>query len=370
VSAKLDVLVVGAGVVGLACARELSLRGQRVWLTERHARFGQETSSRNSGVVHTGLHYAPDSWMGRSCVEGRALLYDYCARREIPHLRCGKLVLAVESEEVEALDAMARRGRALGAGELALWGAATLQRHEPTLRAAAALHSPESGLVDAQALMSALMVDLRQAGAEVAFGTRVLRLEAEAQGVRVVAETHGEVSEVLARRVLNAAGHGALALLESMGVDVDAAALRVTPVAGRYFKLDASAPRPKSALVYPLPSAGGLGVHLTRDLAGVLHVGPDAEADCDSLEVPEHLADSFAHAVARYLPGVRPEHLSPDYAGLRPRLRRSDGRRDFELVDGAAHGCPGSWHLLGIESPGLTSSLALARHVADAMSLD
>ncbi|NOY93543.1 MAG: NAD(P)/FAD-dependent oxidoreductase [Deltaproteobacteria bacterium] len=366
-AADVDVAVIGAGVVGLACARELALRGRSVLLIERHGGFGRETSSRNSGVIHAGLHYAPGSWMETSCVEGRRRLYAYCVARDVPHRRTGKLVLAVEEEEVDALEAMARRGAAAGAGRLELWGAAKLRQREPRLRAACALFSPESGLVDAHALMATLLADAREAGCDVAFGSRVVELEAGDDGVRVIADTAGERSELRAAQLLNATGHGTTTLLRSLGVDVERAGLELQPVAGRYFALSAAAPRPEAALVYPLPSRGGLGIHLTRDLADQTRAGPDAAPGCTSLEVPEALSEHFAEAVARYLPGVRAEHLRPDFAGLRPRLVTRDAARDFRLVEGKTLGAPRTWHLLGIESPGLTASLALAEDVADAM---
>jgi L-2-hydroxyglutarate oxidase LhgO len=365
--ADVDVAVIGAGVVGLACARELSRRGQRVLLIERHGGFGRETSSRNSGVIHAGLHYAPGSWMARSCVRGRALLYAYCAAREVAHRRTGKLVLAVEPGERDALEALARHGEAAGAGALEIWERQELRRREPALRAASALFSPESGLVDVHALMAALLNDARVAGCDVALGSEVVALEPQGDALRVVAVTEGERSSVRAAKVLNAAGHGATEMLERLGVNVAEAGLDVRPVAGRYFALSADAPRPEAALVYPLPSAGGLGIHLTRDLAGQTRAGPDAAPGCASVDVPEALADRFAESVARYLPALRREHLRPDFAGLRPRLVTRDAARDFRLVDGATLGAPRTWHLLGIESPGLTASLALAEDVAEAM---
>jgi len=364
VKPQVDVLVIGAGVVGLACARELALRGRHVLLVERHGSFGRETSSRNSGVIHAGLHYAPGSWMGRSCVEGRARLYRYCTARGVAHERTGKLVLAVDSTELSELSAMAERGMAMGAGRLELWDARELAAREPQMRAAGALFSPESGVVDAHGLMMSLSADLHAAGGDVAYGTRVLELHAESGGVRVRAQTGSASTEVVASQVLNAAGHGASVLLEALGVDLAAHQARVRPVAGRYMRLSAHAPRPEMALVYPLPSAGGLGIHLTCDLSGTVRAGPDALDASADLDVPEALVPRFAQAVARYLPGLRAAHLTPDFAGLRPRLEGPAETRDFRLINGADLSAAGTWHLLGIESPGLTASLALANDVA------
>lgn len=362
---SIDWVVVGAGVVGLACGRELAQRGERVLLVERHASFGRETSSRNSGVVHAGLYYRPDSWMARACVDGRRRLYAYCARRGVPFVRTGKLVLALDADDEATLAGLAERAAANGVAELDLLSRRKLARREPLLSARRALWVGESGLVDAHELMRALMVDLRALDGEIAFGTEVTSIEATGKGVRVTASTDGESSEVRAHGVVCAAGHAGLELLRRAGVDTAAQGLNLTPVAGRYFKLSTAAPRPEASLVYPLPSAHGLGVHLTRDLSGQTRAGPDAAVGVSSLEVPQDLRERFCESVRRYLPSLRPEQLAADFTGLRPRLEMDADRRDFRLLDGAAMGAPGSFHLLGIESPGLTASLALAHDVAD-----
>lgn len=347
-SVDVDGVVIGTGVIGLACAAALA-PGRALLVLERHVRHGTESSARNSGVIHAGLYYPPGSRKARVCVEGREKLYDYAARRGVAHRRTGKLVLAVEDDEVSALEGLAARAQANGVRGLNLLDAAELRRREPRLRAQAALHVQESGVVDAHGLMSALKVDARSAGAHFAFRHAVRSIEPARDALSVVVSgPEGEV-RVRTRFVVNAAGHGAAAL----------ASRESYPWVGRYFVLRADAPRPETALVYPLPVVGGLGIHLTRDLGGQTLAGPDALPGAD-LEVPASLGAAFARSVRRFLPGLRSEHLTPGYAGVRPKLRADGAFADFLLEEGP----PGAFHLLGIESPGLTSALALADEVA------
>jgi L-2-hydroxyglutarate oxidase LhgO len=362
-----DVVVIGAGVVGLACAAALAPRHD-VLVIERHRRAGTETSSRNSGVIHAGLYYPPGSRKARACVEGRRRLYAYAAARGVPHRRTGKLVLAVEPSEIPSLQAIEERARRNGAEELTWLDREALAAREPELRAALALHVGESGIVDAHALMDALKVDARDAGARFVFGHEVVALEPSAHDVRVVARDHrGEESVVRARVVVNAAGHGTDRVASVCGVDLDARGWRQHPWVGRYFGLHASAPRPTTPLVYPMPAVGGLGVHLTRDLGGQTLAGPDAaplevlaDGSWPPLDVAPALRDAFAQGVARYLPRLRAEHLTPAYAGVRPKLHADGSFADFVIEETPR----GVIHLLGIESPGLTASLALADEVS------
>lgn len=359
-----DVLVVGAGAVGLACAAAAARRGRSVVLVERHGGPGRETSSRNSGVVHAGLYYPPGSLKAVLCVEGRERLYRWCEARKVPHRRTGKLVVATTPAETPRLQELAEQGRANGAGELALLEAREVRRRDPALEAVAALWSPESGLVDAHALVASLLADARAHGAEVAWGSAVREISSRPGHVRVTAATaDGEAYSVRAGTVVNAAGLSADRIAALAGVNVAARGWRQHPCQGRYFALAPDAPRPRTALVYPVPATAGLGVHLTTDLGGRCIAGPDAryvqEVD---YAVDPAAATPFAEAVARYLPGVRPEHLTPDYAGVRPKLQGpGEGFRDFVLAEE-----PGRVvHLLGIESPGLTAALALGERVAD-----
>jgi len=355
---EVETLVIGGGVVGVATARALARGGLRVLLVERHARLGTETTSRNSGVIHAGLYYPAGSRKARACVAGRRALQAFAAAAGVDHRRTGKLVLATDATEDAALEALAERARANGVDELSWRSASWLAKHEPRLRAVRALDVGVSGVIDAHGLVAALARDARDHGADLVTGVAVDGLERLPQGwrVRLGPET------VASHFVVNAAGLGADRVAASAGVDVDARGWRVHPWKGSYFALAASAPRPERPLVYPLPVTGGLGVHLTRDLAGQTLAGPDAApaAAMDDLDVDPGRAAAFAAAVGRYLPGLRPEHLRPGYVGLRPKLRADGAFADFVVEEEP----PGLVHLLGIESPGLTAALALADEVA------
>lgn len=362
-----DVAVVGAGVVGLACAAALARRGERLLVLERGDAPGQGTTSRNSGVVHAGLYYPPGSLKARCCVEGRRLLYARCEAEGIPHRRTGKLVVATDDAEAEALVALERRATDNGVEGLELWDAATVRRREPTLRAVAALWSPASGIVDPHELAASYLREARAHGADLALRTEVVALDPVPAGWRVgVREPGGEPFAVTARRVVNAAGLTADRVAALAGLDVDALGWRLHFNKGDWFTVAPSVPRPSIPLVYPIPAEAGLGVHLTEDLGGACLAGPDTTwVDAPRYDVDAAKAGAFAAAVRRYLPGVEARHLAPAMAGVRPKLQRPDGPpRDFVLADGSAHGAPGTVHLVGIESPGLTAAGALAARVA------
>lgn len=355
-SDEVDVVVVGAGVVGLACARALARLGREVIVLERHERAGTETSSRNSGVIHAGLYYPPGTLKAATCVRGRQLLYEYCRERGVPHRRTGKLVVATDTAEAERLRALAQNAERCGVPSI-LRDAGWLRRHEPSLRGVLALDVPVSGLVDPHALVSALRADAASAGALLVFRSPVERVERRGE-TWTVATPGGAVR---ARLVVNAAGLQADRIAQAAGCDVDALSWRIHPWKGCWFQVLPSAPRPNRALVYPMPVPGGLGVHLTRGVDGQLLAGPDAApAHFGDYQVPEERADSFAESLARYLPGVRPEHLRPACAGLRPKLRADGGFADFVLEERPT----GFVQLIGIESPGLTAALAIAERVA------
>lgn len=365
-----DAIVVGAGVVGLACGAALARRGSSVLVLERNPRPGQETTSRNSGVVHAGLYYPPDSLKARLCVEGRDRLRARCASRGIADVRTGKLVVAVDSSELSALETLLAKARANGAGPVELWEAKTIAARAPGVRAIAGLYSPLTGIVDAHGLVEDLVAELRALGGELVQRTEVVGIERERDRFRV--ETRGPDGELFAIRggaVVNAAGLRADAVSELAGIPVRARGLSLRYCKGDYFVLRPGSPRPPIPLLYPLPVAAGLGVHLTTDLGGQVLAGPDTTwVDAPSYEVDAAKAAAFARAVARYLPGIEEHHLIPGYAGVRPKLGGPDDpARDFVIEEASAYGLPRFVQLLGIESPGLTASLAIGELVADAL---
>ncbi|MBL8449303.1 MAG: NAD(P)/FAD-dependent oxidoreductase [Dechloromonas sp.] len=357
-----EAVVIGAGVVGLACARALAgpLAGD-VLVLERHGSFGMETSSRNSEVIHAGLYYPGDSLKARLCVEGSRRLRQYCADRGVAHRLCGKLIVATAIEQEEGLESLLRRGRANGVAGLVLLSGREAQALEPALACTAALLSPHTGIVDSHALMGAFLADAQAAGASFVPGCPVLGGAVEAEGI--VLEVGGaEPVRVRARRVVNAAGLAApdlAALLRGFPAE------RI-PVA-RYAKGNYFACRgrvPFSRLIYPVPEPGGLGVHLTLDLSGQGRFGPDVEwVEKPDSTVDPHRSAAFYGAVRRYWPGLPDHALAPAFCGVRPKIvGPGEPAADFQVQGPREHGIAGLVNLFGIESPGLTASLALAEH--------
>jgi L-2-hydroxyglutarate oxidase LhgO len=367
VNAEVDAVVVGAGAVGLACAAALAGRGRRVVVLERHAGLARETTSRNSGVIHAGIYYPAGSWKARLCVEGREQLYARCAREGIPHRRLGKLIVATEPAELRVLEELRARGSANGAPGLELVDGAGVTRREPCVRARGGLFSPSSGIVDAHALCLSLAAELEAAGGVVLLHNALLGLERAGAAWRVTARAPGEApASVSAAAVVNAAGLEADRVAALAGVDVEAAGYRQHPCKGDYFALAPGAPLAFTGLVYPAPGAAGLGVHVTLDLGGRIRLGPDAHyVEALDYAVDARKAGAFAEAAGRYLPGLRAEWLSPDQAGIRPKLQGpGEPFRDFVVEEESARGLPGLVSLLGIESPGLTAALAIGERVA------
>lgn len=356
----LDTLVVGAGVIGLAIARELAQRGIEVVVLEAATGPGTGISSRNSEVIHAGLYYPPGSKKATTCVRGRERLYAYCRERGIAHRQLGKLIVATEENEIHHLHRIQTTATANGVRGLVWLDEAQLRRDHPDLRAIAALYSPRTGIIDSHGLMRALLGDAEDAGALVAWQSPLERTDQITGGWLV----HVDGDRVPVRRLINAAGLGAWAIARSIHGDT---ADWIPPqylAKGNYFALRGKAPF--DTLVYPVPSDAGLGIHLTLDLAGQCRFGPDVEwVDDENYDVDPKRATAFEAAIRRYWPGLPSAHLVPDYAGIRPKIRGpGESAGDFAVLGWQTHGVFGLVHLLGIESPGLTAALALAEDVA------
>jgi len=359
---SVECLVVGAGVIGLAAARALALAGREVIVVEKESGIGTGVSSRNSEVIHAGIYYPTGLIKTRLCVEGKARLYAFANEFRVPHKRCGKLLVAVNESEVEKLAAIKAQAEANGVTDLVWLSGAEARGLEPALNAERALLSPSTGIIDAHAFMLALQGDAEAHGATIAFETPVLGGRATERGL--IIETGGAAPmRVFASHVVNAAGLGAQALARSIaGMPAE----RIPPLhlaKGNYFSL--SGRSPFSRLIYPMPTPGGLGVHLTLDLAGEARFGPDVEwVDAIDYDVDPERAASFAAAIRAYWPDLPEGALKPGYAGVRPKIARPGGSTtDFLIETGKDHGVKGLINLFGIESPGLTSSLAIADHV-------
>ncbi len=359
---EVDTVVVGAGVVGLACARALAMAGREVLILEAAERFGSGISSRNSEVVHAGLYYPPGSLKARLCLRGRELLYGYCGERQLAHRRCGKLLVAATPEQFARLQAIRANAEACGVDDLRLLERAAMHGLEPELQGAAALISPCTGIVDSHALMLSLLGDAERHGATLATHAAVAALQPTPQGLKL--SIGGEAPlELTARHVVNAAGLGANALAASAGLGPQHAP-PLSYARGNYFVLQGRVPF--SHLIYPIPEQAGLGIHLTLDLAGQARFGPDVEwIAAPSYEVDPARAEAFYLAIRRYWPGLPDGALQPGYAGVRPKLSGpGEAAADFRIDGPAVHGIDGLVNLLGIESPGLTASLAIGEEVA------
>lgn len=357
-----DCIVVGAGVVGLAIARRLAIAGRDVVVLEAENAFGIHTSSRNSEVIHAGIYYPQDSLKARLCVSGKQALYRYCAERGIGHARCGKLIVATVPDEVPILATLREKARGNGVDDLEYLPGADARALEPALRAEAALLSPSTGIVDSHGLMLAYIGDAEDDGAAIAYNTPFVRAEPDAQGFVVTAGT-GEPYAVRCGVLVNAAGHGAHAVARAID-DLDPATVPPRHMCkGTYFS--ASGAHRFRHLIYPVPASASLGIHLTVDLGGQVRFGPDQEwVDSIDYSLDETRAAAFYDTIRRYYPGLPDGALQPTYAGVRPKIQGPDDpMTDFAIHGADVHGLPGLVNLFGIESPGLTASLALADHV-------
>ncbi|MBS0430080.1 MAG: NAD(P)/FAD-dependent oxidoreductase [Proteobacteria bacterium] len=360
---EFDCAVIGAGVVGLAVARAMALAGRDVIVLEAEGGIGSGISSRNSEVIHAGIYYPAGSLKARLCVEGKQLLYAYAQERGVPHRRCGKLIVATSHAEAAELDAIVAKGRANGVDDLVLLDAAQAGTLEPALACVAAIHSPSTGIVNSHALMLSLQGDMEHAGGVLALKSAVRAARCTTAGIELEMV---DGTALRCRTVVNAAGLHAPALASRFeGLDPSHVP-QAYWAKGSYFVLGGRAPF--SRLIYPVPEPGGLGVHLTLDLGGQAKFGPDVEwvASPSDLQVDPRRGEGFYAEVRKYWPGLPDHALQPGYAGIRPKISGpGEAARDFVIQGPQVHGVPGLINLFGIESPGLTSSLAIGRHVCE-----
>jgi L-2-hydroxyglutarate oxidase LhgO len=361
---KVECVVIGAGVIGLAVARRLSRAGREVIVLEAAEGIGTATSSRNSEVIHAGIYYPAGSLMARMCVSGRHALYDYCRDHGIPHRNCGKLIVATTARETEKLQSIKAHAEANGVLDMQTLSGHDARALEPALNCDAALLSPSTGIIDSHAFMLALRGDAEDAGAAFAFHTPLLRARATGAGIELDAGGSAPIS-LECRLLVNAAGLGATAVARSMaGMPIE-----LIPPAylakGNYFSCSARAPF--SHLIYPVPEPGGLGVHLTLDMAGQARFGPDVEwVETIDYAVDPARAERFYPAIRRYWPTLPDGVLMPSYSGIRPKIvPPAVAVQDFLIQGPRGHGVHGLINLFGIESPGLTSSLAIADYVGE-----
>jgi len=362
---RVDCVVIGAGVVGLAVARALALAGREVVILEAEDAIGTHASSRNSEVIHAGIYYPQGSLKARACVAARERLYAYCAERGVPHRRCGKLIVAADAAQLAELEGIRRKAHANGVADVVPVSRQEVRAMEPELACVAALYSPSTGIIDSHALMLAYLGDAENAGA-------VLALKSPLEGARVTPQgielRVAGAEPLLARGMVNSAGLRAPSLARRIDGFPPAHAPRELYAKGNYFTLSRRAPF--AHLVYPVPEPGGLGVHVTLDLGGRARFGPDVEwVEAIDYRVDPARAQAFYAAIRRYWPGLPDGALAPGYAGIRPKISgRGEPVADFVVQGPRVHGVAGLVNLFGIESPGLTASLALADDAAAQLS--
>jgi len=362
-----EVVVIGAGVIGLAVAAALSKAGRSVLILERESRIASGITSRNSEVVHAGLYYPPGSLKAALCVAGRERLYSWCAEKRVNARRLGKLIVATSPEEESTLDDLMARGFENGVTGLELIDRQEILRLEPHVEARRALHSPETGIVDGQGLCLSLLAAAESEGAILLLDRSVESLDQRPFGWQLeVMHVGGGVERIDAGLVVDAAGLDADRIARLAGLDVDRLGWRQYPCKGDYFSVASGVKFSLGRLIYPVPEPAGLGIHATLDWTGRLRFGPDAEyVEEIDFEVDPTKAAGFSASIERYLPVMNEASLIPDYAGIRPRLAApGESFRDFVVEESSSHGAPGFVACIGIESPGLTAALAIAERVA------
>jgi len=366
---KVDILIIGAGVVGLAIAREVARADRRVVILECNKAFGQETSSRNSEVIHGGMYYPSGTLKACLCVEGRRLLYKLCEKYAIPYKRTGKLVVAVGEDEENALQKLLTLGQANGVEGLAMLTVNQIKEIEPNIRGLSAMYSPQTGIINSHSLMKFYLNSAQDNGAMVVFNAAAVSIDKITGGYIINVKNGEETIKVTARVVINSAGLDSDRVANMGGIDLDKNKYRLHYCKGQYFRVNAAKSKMINGLVYPVPKpkAGGLGIHATIDFVGSMRLGPDDEymKNCvKDYSVDSLRAGKFFESVKIFMPFIELSDLSVDTSGIRPKLQQEGGEfRDFIIHDESDKGLPGFLNLIGIESPGLTASPAIAKYV-------
>lgn len=364
---KTDIIIAGAGVVGLSIAARLSKSHQNIFVLERNNSFGQETSSRNSEVIHAGIYYPADSLKTRTCLEGRQLLYDFCAKNNIPHKRTGKLIVAINKNEIKDLENLFKHALGNGVEGLKFLSGDEIKTFEPGIKAEAAVYSPSTGILDTHSFMKNLALQFQSRNGQIAYGTELTAVEKNKEGFMVtVTDKQEGVFKFQTRIFINCAGLNSDKVSGMAGIRKKEYKLKYCK--GDYFRVSSGKAKFINRLVYPVPKQdrAGLGIHATLDLAGSLRLGPDDEyVEGLNYDVDPRKAEVFYESTRQFLPFIELKDLNPDMAGIRPKLQGpKEGFRDFIIKDEAENNLAGFINLIGIESPGLTASLSIAKIVA------
>jgi len=363
---KVDALIVGAGAVGLAIAVELSKTGTDVLVAERNNSFGLETSSRNSEVIHAGIYYPEGSIKARACVEGKSLLYEFCVKNNVPLRKIGKLIVAANLNELPELEKLFRQGIKNGASDLKLLSKNEIRKLEPNIKAEAAIFSPSTGIIDSHSFMKKMESIFKSHGGQIGYNSEVTGIEKRKEGFEItIKDASNDTFHILAGTVINSAGLNSDKVAAMAGSFNEKYRLKYCK--GSYFRVSPKKAGLVNRLIYPIPKKhhSGLGIHATLDMSGGMRLGPDAEyVDLINYDIDVSKRDSFCKSVKNFIPLIELDDLSPDTCGIRPRLYGPDENfRDFIINDEAVKGLPGLINLIGIESPGLTASLAIAKIV-------
>jgi len=371
---KTDILIIGAGIIGLAIAEELSFKGKNIIIAEKNISFGQETSSRNSEVIHGGMYYPVGTLKAELCINGRRLLYQLCAEKKIPHKKTGKLIIATDKDELLALEAILKQGKINGVEGGRFMTEAEMKKLEPKVSGSAALYSHETGIIDSHRLMDYLLTTAEENGVSIVYDAEVVAIEKNNDGYKATIKNAGESVEIKALIVINCAGLDSDTIASMVGIDILKEKYSLHYCKGQYFRVASKKSKLINHLVYPVPrpKSGGLGIHATPDLAGSLRLGPDDNYLNDrnkDYSVDENKKNDFFRSVVKFIPFLEETDLTPDLSGIRPKLQPKEGEfRDFVIRDEADKGLPGFINLIGIESPGLTASPAIARMVKNIVS--
>ncbi len=367
---QVNITIIGAGVIGLSIAQELSRSHDKILLIERHNSFGQETSSRNSEVIHTGIYYKKDSLKATTCVKGNRLLYELCTTQNIPHRKTGKLIVATNQKEIESLKKLLENAKFNGVEDLLFLEPKDINRLEPNIEAKAAIYSPQSGIIDTHSLMKYLELAARTNGVDIAYNVTVLGIDHKNMSYKIsVKDSDGESLLFTSKIIINCAGLEADTIAKMAGIDITQSRYNLSYCKGEYFRVAPKKASQITKLIYPVPKGRteGLGIHATPDLSGGLRLGPDHEyidRNKANYNLNPAKKGAFLESVKGFLPFLEEGDLSPDTAGIRARLYKEDEpERDFVIKEESENNLPGFINLIGIESPGLTSALAIARLV-------
>ena len=363
-----NITIIGAGVIGLAIAEKLSGEYDDIFVIERNKTFGQETSSRNSEVIHAGIYYPKDSLKAKMCVEGKYLLYDFCKKHDVPYTNCGKLIVATSTEEIKLLEELKKKAFNNGVDDIHFFNESEIKELEPNIDCSGALFSPSTGVIDSHSFMKQLETNSINQGVHFSYGAEVIEVKKIEHGYEVLLkDSDGQGFSFKTKKVINAAGLESDKVSGMVGIKNES--LKITFCKGNYFRLSPPKNKLVNRLVYPVPNPNmeGVGIHVTIDMGGGVKLGPDVEW------MPENVYDYsvnksqqkvFYESVKKFLPFIEHDDLVPEMAGIRPKVQKpGEAIRDFYIQEESKNGFPGFVNLIGIESPGLTSSLAIANYV-------